>query len=213
MLSGAQNKFYWQLWAKLHRARPDADRKKEHVALGLPESHTAWHPKTDFDVWVRHCLAVADAKLPDDGEARRKRVFIGHLLSALGEDEAFLEHTVASMNRNGKFGGRGVSAGSLNGLQLRGVMIALKKECRRRWPTKEDLLGEIHALRGSYEFDEAMAREAVCAALNLKQAVPLLNMVYEDLLVVLSVLLRMAGRAVAIAALEAEHAVEMDVPF
>ena len=213
-MSAAQNKFYWQLWSKLRKSKPGVDRHAEHLALGLPESHTQWHPKHDFDRWKDHCLGEADAKLPEDGEAKRKLVFIGHLLSALEKGEAYLDHTVATMNRGGKFGGRFRSADTLTGSQLKGVMIALKKECRRRWGTKDELLGEVMAVMAHCTPTDS--RIEVMKALNTEVTPTLGKLVYEELLVALSAMRHLAAGTVSIFPASNEAAKtdrEIDLPF
>lgn len=224
-MSEAQDKFYWRLWSALRKAVPDADRHAVHRQLGLPESHTAWRNE-HFDRWKGHCLAKAQpanfraqiqqVKMPEI----RKQVFIDHILTALGEGEEYAESILARMNRRRKLGNKFATMDTLDEAGLQAVMIALKKECRRRWPTKECLLGEI-ALARVEGIDESYAQAEVLKALNWRSLGRGLEyMYYEPLLVVLATLRRLGG-AVAPAGLYCDgpqgfilgEAVEVDQPF
>jgi hypothetical protein len=184
----------------LRKADPKADRKAEHARIGAPESHLLWNNE-DFDKWKGRCLAVAQpanfkaqlqqVKMPEI----RKTVFVGHLVSALGEGMEYARSIAQRMNRHGALAGRFWSMDTLSEAALKDLMIALKKECRRRWPTKEHLLGEIHLARLGEEWDEAWVRSEVLKALCWTALPPLEKMYYEPLLVVLSVLRRLKTRA------------------
>ncbi len=196
-LSEAQNKLYWRLWAALRKAEPGVDRHATHEALGLPASHTEWK-NSDFDEWKKHCLAksqpgnyraqVQQLRMPEI----RRRVFIDYLLAAMELTEDYAEGILQQMNRRGKQGGQMVTLDTLPEAELEDVMVALKKECRRRWKTKEMLLGEIQSVRASNNFDPVKIAAAVQSALCWKSLPALEKMYYEPLLVALSVLRRAA---------------------
>jgi hypothetical protein len=194
-VSPAQNTFYWRLWSGVRKKRPGADRKAMHAELGLPESHTVW-TNAHFDAWKGACLAVTqpanlDAQLAQQRmAATRHRVFIGHVLAALGEGEAWVEGIVHRMNRERKLGGNFASYDTLGAPQLAKVIVAVKKEAKRRWRTKEDLLQEVCSVLTG--LDPRAAKVAVCEALNCPVVPSPKDLVYEDLLVVLGTVRRLA---------------------
>ncbi len=216
MMTGKQNTFYFGLWGRLKKAQPGADRKAVHAQLGLPASHTQW-TDVHFDQWKRHVLAVtqpanyraqvAQVKMP----ATRKLTFLRHLLAALGKNESYLQTIVDRQQL-------GTPLAALDALPPEGLkktMIALKKACRRRWATKELLLGEIATVRLENEFDEEKTTVKIARALSWPEgsAVILSEMVYEDLLVALSVMRALAGDAPAVGVAEEMHKAEIDRPF
>lgn len=199
-MTSGQEKFYWRLWGMLRKADPAADRKAVHAELGLPGSHADFRNE-HFDKFKGHCLAIAQ---PGNFQAQvqqlrmpaiRRRVFIDHLLTALEAGEEYAEAILARMNLRGAMGGAFAVLDTMGDEELEKVMIALKKECRRRWRTKEDLLGEIWTVRGDNEFPERETAEAVREALCWRSLPPLDKMYFEALLVVLSVLRRLASGA------------------
>jgi hypothetical protein len=229
-------KYYRGLWAQLRKAKglAEADRKPLHAQLGLPVSSKDF-TKENFDEWKRHVLAetkpdidtqIAQIQMPKT----RKLVFIGHLLSALEEGQEHAEWIVRSMREKEDFmrarrrgdGRMGRSHDTLEQLGPRGldaVRNALKDECRKRWETKDHLLGEIQALRAAGFFDEVCGLSVVMAALNVETP-PSLNLLpYEDLLVALSALRRLAGAEVIFPPVESAGKTDevrvdaMDVPF
>lgn len=243
MLSAATMKFYRSLWAKLRDGRglKEVDRKPLHAQLGLPASSKDFTPE-HFDTWKGHVLAqvkpdldtqMAQIEMP----RTRKLVFIGHLLTALEQGQEHAERLVRNLRetegfirgQGGKRGGdgrMGRHGQTLEQLALPGldtVRNALKDECRARWDTKEHLLGEIHVLRGAGVFDDvcglAAVMAAVMAAMNVETPPELNLLPYEDLLVALSALRRLAGAEVVFAPLgvaetnAAVRAASVDCPF
>lgn len=203
-LSKDQDRYHWRLWGRVAKARPGAERKAMYRTLGLPDSHTAWDDG-DMDEWVKACLAIVEAgnfqrqvQLAG-GDAERHRWTIGYLLAALGQGEEYGEAIVARMHRNRRHGAaRGISGATLGALPPAGamaVLIALKKECKRRWPTKAELLAAIETLCRGTAFDEAAASAAVLTALSAKTLPPLDKMDYDALIVVFGALRRLAGEA------------------
>ncbi len=198
-MTAAQNTFYWRLWSGVRKREPEADRKAMHAQLGLPESHTCWN-NGHFDKWKGACLAItqpgnADAQLAQlRMAATRHRVFIGHVLDAMGEGPALVEQIVSMMNRGGKLGGRCVTYETLGDAHLEKVIVAVKKEAKRRWRTKEVLLQAVCSALFGLDADAVDA--ALCAALNCHRVSPLevtMKMArYEDLLVMLGTLRRLA---------------------
>jgi len=209
MLSKPQDQLYWRVWGQVKKRQPDADRKAMHAQpsegwpKGLPESHRLWN-NAALDEWIARCKAVSQ---PDNARAQivqaampatRARVFIRHLLAALERDEDYAQAILTRMQRGRRHahtGGRSLATlEQLGEGDLEKLKIALKKECRRTWPKKDDLLEVIYALAESGGFDQAAALAAVKRALNtehLGRGVSYL--VYEDLLVVLSALRALAA--------------------
>ena len=175
--------------------------------------------------------------------ATRKLTFIRHLLAALQKPESYADAILNRMEIVGtssfpqkskkwtpelieeKLDAREAKAArqpSLRTLdtapeaQLKDVMIALKRECRRHWKTKDLLLWEIATVRlGSY-LDEAATMDKILSALAWPaetKIVRLDEMVYEDLLVVLAVLRGLAGDAPAVAVMHEDAEEEIDQPF
>jgi hypothetical protein len=223
MLSYPTMQFYRSLWAKLKKAQKltEADRKPLHAQLGLPDSSKDFSPE-DFDRWKGHCLAILE---PDNTDAQiaqirqpatRKLHFIGHLLTALELSEAYAEGVVAKMNSKGAFGGRFLTLQTMPPRGLDTLRNKLKDLCRKRWPEKVELLGQIAALRLEFPALESSGAEAVARELRLPGPVDLAGLDYEDLLVALSVLRALAGcRRVAFdepAAPELEPALD-NAPF
>jgi hypothetical protein len=219
VMTEAQNKFYWRLWSMLRKADPEADRHGTHRQLGLAESHTDWS-NAEFDQWKGHCLAkaqpgnfraqVQQLKMPEI----RRRVFIDYLLAALGKTEDYAEAILSQMNRHGAQGGPLLTLETATEDALEDVMIALKKECRRHWRTKDNLLGELMLIVERNDFDPEHTQAAVMKALCWR-SLPrdLAKLYYEPLLIVLSVLRRLeSGGRFATAPAPAES-VEVDIPF
>jgi hypothetical protein len=212
MLSNGQDAYYWRLWAQVRKADPNADRKAMHATPsskfpeGLPASHKDWE-NPHMDEWISRCKAIFQADnyraqyTQEEMPATRKRVFIRQLLAALDAGEEYAESIIATMQRRKKQ--RWTGAGAMATLDtisedfLEGVMIALKKECRRRWKTKDRLLLEIRIVRDKGDFVEEYAAAAVMRALCWDTLPPIGKMDYEALLVTLGVLRRLAmGRPI-----------------
>lgn len=205
MLSKLQDRLYWRMWGSAKKARPDLDRHALHREPSpvLPASHTDWENE-HLDEWIARCKAIAN---PENMRAQvrqvqmpatRHRVFIGHCLTALGRDERYAEGIVATMKRNAKALSGYHSAPSMDTLDepsMKAVMIAIKKECRRTWPKKEDLLGTICDVLTANQFPAADARCAVLGALNRCEPTSLHpdDLPYEQLLVMLSALRTLAA--------------------
>lgn len=219
-LSAKTMNFYRGLWAQLraHSKLKEADRKPLHAQLGLPSSSADFLP-LHFDTWKAHVLAVtkpgnyhaqiAQMRMP----STRKLVFIGHLLSALQEGEEHAERIVSELRAvegdmkrkgDGRMGGKFTTLETLSLKGLDAVRNKLKGECRARWPKKEYLLGEISTLRLAHDFDEASARAEVLRSLNLSALPELQDMVYEDLLVVLSAMRMQVPGAPAFASVQVD---------
>jgi hypothetical protein len=245
-MSPAQDKFYWRLWAQLKKARALAndDRHAQHAQLGLPESHTHWGER-HFDRWKQHCLAQAQpanyrAQIRQERmPALRERTTLDHYLTALEKPEAHAQAIARAMNRGGRIGQpmaedrahfdyadvrngsprrKELTLDDLDELELKKVVIAVKKECKRRWPRKENLLDTI------YDFARGFSPEQHKAALaHLMELMHWTQMPrdgverfnYEMLLVVLSVLRRFVAGVPAEPAepLVEEEPAEIDIPF
>ena len=219
-LSKDQDRYHWRLWGRVAKARPGTERKAMYRALGLPDSHTAWDDG-DMDEWVKACLAiVGPTNLQRQialagGDAERHRWTIGYLLAALGCGEEYAEAIVARMHRHRRHGAaQGISGATLGSLPPAGakaVLIALKKECKRRLPTKGEVLAAIETLCRETAFDEAAASAAVLTALSAKTLPPLAEMDYDALIVVFGALRRLAAEPAPAPA--AEAAVDDSIPF
>lgn len=170
-MSTAQEKFYWSLWSMARKRNPEADRKALHKQLGLPDSHHAFNQE-DFDGWKSFCLAegqpsnyhgqVATAAMP-----RTRRIWLAEqLCRALGEQPEYALATLARMNRERGMGAAELALEDLDEVRLDKVLTALRKACRRSWPTKADLLRAISEFCRSHEIDDRTAYEASAKALN-----------------------------------------------
>jgi hypothetical protein len=201
-MTASQNKFYFRLWGILRKVDPKADRKAIHAELGLPESHLAF-TQAHFDRWKGYVLSKAQpanvrAQIRQETMPQiRKQTFIRQLLAALDEPEEYAEAVLSRMQRNRKLAstgaGRLVTMETLGVEDLEKVMIALKKECCRRWRTKDELLGEIRIFRHENDLDEATAIAAVMQALCRTTLPPLQDLAYEPLLVTLGTLRTLAN--------------------
>lgn len=191
-MTKAQEAYYWRLWSMLRQARPGVDRHAEHRALGLPESHTRWN-NDHFDKWIGHCKAAAQPEnyraqiAQQQMPATRGRHSLGLVLAALGAGEDYAEAILGRMNRHGAQGGPLLTIETAGVEALADLLIALKKECRRRWRTKPDLLAEIQRLREE-DLDETAAQAAVESALGYLPRRGLEKLPYDSLLAVLGAL-------------------------
>jgi len=117
--------------------------------------------------------------------------------------------------RNGEPRRRGLTLDDLAAPELRKLVIAVKKECRREWRTKVDLLNAIGAVCRSAGFDGRAAGPAICAALNVPPGTPLdlEDWNYETLLVALAALRTCAAPAAAAVEEEEEPAELENCPY
>lgn len=189
-MTAKQSQFYFRLWGMAHKADKALDRKALHAELSLPESHLDFSQK-HFDAFKARCLAIAQpanyraqhaqAVMP----ATRHREMIDRLISALEIDSDYVDAIVRRMTRNKH---RLVTLDSMTEDQAKGVLIALKEECRRKWPKKEGLITAINDFAVAGDLDYRAASEAVCEALHVRTIPPLEKLVYEDLLVTFAAL-------------------------
>jgi hypothetical protein len=225
-MTAAQESFYWRLWGMARKADRTLGRHALHEQLGLPASHKDFG-NAAFDRWKSHCLALARpadyeaqvemVRMP----AERMRWMARAICGALGEGPEYAERTLRKMNREGGVRApqpkqrhasdspwpaeeRAPGAGRYDlGLEeateddLRKLLAALVKACRRFWKTKDDLLSMIAAT--GRELEEEAARAAAAKALHVEPAaLPRLEKLpYERLLVVLCALRELAGAASA----------------
>lgn len=200
-----QNQFYWQLWGRARKAKPDLDRKELHAQpsanfpAGLPASHLDFEQE-HFDEFKARCLAlsrpgdyvaqVEQVKMP----ATRKLTYLRRLLSALDEAESYAVGILGEMNRTGKVAGRLTGLEELPASGVQKIVIALKIVCRRRWPKKADLLRDVEDFWQANELDAAATIAAIRTELNWQDdaRLEIERLVYEDLLGVLAVLRRQA---------------------
>jgi hypothetical protein len=209
-----QNLHYFALFGAARKVNPTLDRHAMHAKHGLPASHKEFS-EADFDEWKSACLAIAkptnygaqhkQATMP----AARKRWYIRRLLAALEKPEEYAEVIFGRMRKGKKQ--RYTGAGDMTTLETAGeeplhdVLVALKQECRRVWPTKADLLGQVIIL-GERFSESPEAAAAVMEALSVKEAPRLADLVYESLLLVLGTLRKL--EAIEPVALDAEN-----IPF
>ena len=138
-------------------------------------------------------------------KATRHRVFIGWVLEAMEEGPELSERIVAEMNRSGKLGGRATTFETLDAAKLEKVIVAVKKEAKRRWRTKDDLLETVFEVWGGVASERKMeAQAAMMRALNAETMPSPVKMVYEELLVGLGAL-RVFGRGGVVEAMEEEE--------
>ena len=210
-MTDAQNHLYWREWQKVRRklretmtpSQADAERHALHIrALGHEQSsQTMTNGQFDKVLAVFRAISQpANARTQialEEMPATRKRTYIAELLAALGEHESYAETIIARMQRNRKLSSTGAGTMlTLDTLQpddLDKVKIALKKEIRRRWPKKSDLLAEIRTLRTEHDFPEAETAAAVMLALGITTLPFLDKLYYEPLLTVLATLRRLAA--------------------
>jgi len=185
----------------------DAERHALHIkALGFDKSSTLLS-NDEFDEVLKVFRAIsqpANARTQialEEMPETRKRTYIRQVLAALGEGEGYVETIITSMQRSRKW--KSTGAGSFLTLDtlkkdgLKDVLIALKIECRRRWDTKDHLLGEIHTLRMDNDYPELETSAAIMQELCITTLPPLAKLVYEDLLVVFGTLRRLADGTLA----------------
>lgn len=221
-----QDLFYWRLWGMARKTQADLDRKALHAELGLPESH-AHFSQRDFDRFKSRCLAIAQpANLRDQVKTAampetRRREFIRHILTVLGEGDAYADATLARMHRNARQENTTwatlATFATAGDADLERLTIAMKMEAKRRWKTKDDLLEAIWTFWEGSGLDEATAMAAALQALHRPHLGRGLKfMGYEDLLVVFSALQRVSrGESVgAVAEVKTEEEpAEIDIPF
>lgn len=209
MISKGQNDFYWRLWGAAKKAimkrsgvsSAEAEKMRHELhakALGKDKSHTEFSNR-DFDLVKAVFLAESqpanmDAQIDQEKMDRTRRIWvIQQLTAALDENEPFVETILKNMNRELALGGPYLRIDQLTFEQLEKLIIALKKECRRRWPKKCDLLGAIRAFCQENEVDQAVAGQAVCKAL-CRQTLPRLDSLdYDRLVIVLAALKPLTG--------------------
>lgn len=223
-MTAPQLRFYRVLWGQVRavlRARKftsgecEARRHEIHVeALGYDRSSLAL-TNAEFDKVKAAFLAItkpaslATQLAQQEMPVTRLRRALGFYLAALEEGEEYAESIVQRMNRERRLGAAGVTLEDLGAEPLKKVLFAVKDQCRRRWPKKADLLGEIYGLRREQDFDEEVTLAAVLAALNREHLGRGLDyLVYEDLLFVLAALRGLAKKAEEKGVLQ-----EADIPF
>jgi hypothetical protein len=198
-MSPKQTRFYRGLWGAAKKAQPALDRKALHAELGLPESSTAF-TQEDFDRWKAHCLSLSQPENYRDQSAtvampRTRRVWLAATLcQAMGREVEYALGTLRQMNRRGAMGGPERTLEDLSERQLNAVLTALRKECRRLWATKEELLAAMQAFEIESEIDEEAARAATTEALHVDAAPHWTDLHYDDLLIVLAALRHVAAQ-------------------
>jgi hypothetical protein len=101
---------------------------------------------------------------------------------------------------------RDLTLDDLTADELEKLIVAIKREAKREWPTKELLLAHLNELCAAEGFDARAAMPAIRAALNMPEGAILYpdGMDYERLLVVLSALKSVGGPGERPEAAEAE---------
>lgn len=199
-MTEAQSKFYWRLWGDarkallrggLSSAEANARRHELHVeALGADKSHATFSNR-DFDQVKAAFLAVikSDNMRPQIAQVRmpaaRVRGRIEQLLCVLGKDEDYLAGIAARMNFQGALG-RMFMLEEANEEQLKKLAIALNKQCRRNWPTKDAILAEIYDFCSAHEIDDQSACDALQKILGGGPLVSIERLHWEDLVTVLA---------------------------
>lgn len=222
-MSPASNGKYFALWGVAKARRPDLERHALHKAAGLPSSHTAFS-KDDLDEWIRVCEEIRDsgdfrAQIKQvDMAATRKRVYALQVSAALvpfagapTDAEQYAESVVARMQRNRRNtwtgGGSLVTLGTASEELLEKVIVSLKKEARRLWPRKEDLLAYVRSLACT-----ETARAAVAVALCSGAGTEWWALTYEQLLVVAGVLQASPQHSAVSCSAPEPEAVEVEEP-
>lgn len=181
----------------------DARRHELHVeALGADKSSTDLTNK-EFDEVLKAFRAIsrpadfAGQMALADMAAERKRHAIRQLMDALELDDAEMERRIARRQHAGRLVTASAEAAvtfeTIGVEDLERLLIDLKRDCRRRWPRKGDLLTEIRVLRMSHEFDEAETTKAVREALRWRTLPALERMDYDPLLVVVGTMRRLTA--------------------
>lgn len=199
-MTTAQDRYYWRLVGMLKKAG-GPERKVLHARLGLPGSHKDFS-QADFDGWIAGCLAIAQpgnltAQVAQAGMgATRLRVFIAEVVSALEVGPEYVDGVVRRMNGRGALGGRFLTYEGLGEAGLGKVVVALKREAKRRWPRKGNLLarveGWVRELRGG-GVSPGRVGAVLCAALRVEALPVLARLDYEELLVALGALRALEG--------------------
>lgn len=195
-MSPKQTQYYWGLWNGAKKAQPDLDRKALHAELGLPESSKAFQQE-HFDAWKSRCLALAQpgnyrAQVETVAMPRTRRVWLAETLSrALGEVDA--EYALATARRMNRKGGLGapeaeLALEDLGEEALDALVTALRKACRRAWPTKLALIGGMNAFAAERNLDEEAVRAAGAEALHVAAMPDWEDLHYDKLLIVMAAL-------------------------
>lgn len=203
-MSPDQTRYYWGLWKGAVTADPSLDRKALHKALGLPESSKAFKQE-HFDRWKSRCLALAQpenyrGQVATVAMPRTRRIWLAETLCvALGQEPAYAVATLRRMNRggalqSGEIAPAELALADLGEEQLDAVLTALRKACRREWPTKPELLDAIDQHCREYDVDGSAAQAAAGEWLNVATVPPLAALYYDKLLIVLAAVKHVASQ-------------------
>jgi hypothetical protein len=219
----------------------EAEARRHEIhreALGVETSHTIF-TNADFDKVKAAFLAIAQpgnmAAQIRQAAMPRERLLrsIDYLCDALGEDRTYAAAITTRMNHGGRIGQPWkdkrvagfdyahtkeeriarpeLQIEELDESELGKVIVALKKVCRRKWPTKPELLDAINDLCRNQEPDPQAASEAVCKALSCDRLPDLERLGYDALAIVFGALCRLCN--VPRSRLPVSHDAEIDQPF
>jgi len=211
-MTDAQTSLYWREWGNVRTKliaggmssnAAAAERSALHLKALNEYKSSKLFSNADFDKVLAVFRAIsqpANARTQIALEAMpetRKRTYIRHLLAALDESETYADSIIQRMRQNRRLRSTGASnmltLETLHMGELEKLKVALKIECRRRWPKKTNLLGEIHTIRTEANFPEAPTRAAVMLALNTTTLPWFDKLYYEPLLIVLATLRRLSN--------------------
>ena len=183
--------------------------KRVFVALARPADVGAQQaqevmPETRKKVFIRHVLTALEA---DEQYARATLAQMnrgGRIGQPWAEDRAYVRDAGGtkvgfdySYTHEGEPVRQQLGLDDLDESELKKVIVALKKECKRRWRTKEDLLRALDAVVGHERDAGAAASAHVQGVLHWTQwpAGGLEKLNYETLLMVLSALRTLPARS------------------
>lgn len=209
-MTKAQISLYWRLWSATRKAllargltpkEADAQRHELHIkALGEDRGHQFFR-NADFDKVIGVFRAEAEpanlgAQLRQIEQPRTRNLgTIDQLCHVLDVTREYCLGILQQMNREGALDAREILLEEITDEQFSRLHIALKKVCRRRWPTKDHLVSVVCSFARDYDLDGTLAQQAVCEALHRDSVIPQL-LTYEQLLVAFATLKNLAGKAV-----------------
>lgn len=196
----------------------EAERHAIHVrALGFDKSSTEL-TNADFDKVKAAFLAIIkpgdmEAQIEQKNMPKTRRlVTLRHYLAAIERTDDYAVSIARTMNKKGRIGQpwkedratwfdyahtkggvpvrQDLTLEDLTADELEKLVVAIKREAKRIWPTKEELLTHLNERCAAEDFDARAAMPAIRQALNMPAGAVLYPdlMDYERLLVVLSAL-------------------------
>ena len=157
---------YLVLWGEVRKVQPTADRHALHrQALGRDASSKSFTRQEFRKVKALfERIAQIQPTTPGEDELKRYRYALRRFAAAIDADDAYLTGILKQMGRVGGIRSWN-SLDELDLLTLEKVLIAVKKEARRRWADKDRLWKGLNRewmdQELEYETCEAIVREVL----------------------------------------------------